>query len=183
MVRARRRGRKAGSLLVLSLAAGALVWTAFSVVAANPLPDTSTCTIPQTAVVWPYWAVYVGAGVVSFVAGHFLVRLRDFPRHEPDYEPLAARLSLVGEEERLADHRHRRRVWTIQLLLAVCLTLVTVLLGYETWAELASPPRSAVTDFVRCASNVAWPQTLVASCTILFLAGHWLWHPARRHHT
>jgi hypothetical protein len=174
-----RTARKAGSLLGLLVAGGLLVFVGMSVVIAHPFLDIHLCTIPQHAVAAPYWIAFVVAGALAFGLGRLLGYWRDSSSEPAEHDPPGD--SLLAADE-VADRQHRHRAFAVQLVLASTLTLVSGLLAYESWAELASPPRSPITDFVRCASQsqVAFPQTLVAVVALLFLAGHWLWHPARR---
>jgi hypothetical protein len=169
--------RKASSLGGLLAAGVVLVACGVWVVMANPLLEVGACGTSPKTVAWPVWVAFVSAGVAAFGLGNFLGHWRDFSR-ELDEDERAGHAAL-SDEDRLMDRRYRRRAVAVQAFLAGSLTLVTVLLAYETWAVWIGAPWWAITDFVRCASNAATPQTFVASTALLFLAGHWLWHPVR----
>jgi hypothetical protein len=170
--------RKAASVGGLLTAAALLFVCAVSIVIANPLLDVGACGTTPKTVEWPLWAAFISTGVVAFGLGSLLGHWRDFASELKEEE---SRDRAVADG--LLDERHRRRATTVRLYLAVTLTLLTGLLTYETWAVWNGSPWWAITDFVRCASNAATWQTLVASTALLFLAGHWLWHPVRRPQT
>ena len=167
--------KKVASLSTLTLAALALtvsgVWAVVGVLSL----DVSACRIPQSTVGWPYWLLFVGLGVAAFGLGAWAARWRDFSAERTEYDPPGDRA--LTADTLAVDRRHRRRAWVVQLFLVAGLGVTTVFLGYETWALYGSPPRSPITDFIRCASNAAPGPTLLASTAILFLVGHWLWHP------
>jgi hypothetical protein len=169
---------KAASVSSLTLAALALgasgVWAVLDI----PRLDVGTCAIPQRAVGWPYWLAFVVTGVSAFAVGGWAARWRDWSRELDPYDP-PGHAALTVAAARAADRRHRRRAWIVQLFLVLGFAVTTGFLAYETWAVYAGPPTSAITDFVRCASSVATVPTLLASAAILFLVGHWLWHPVR----
>jgi polyferredoxin len=168
--------RKAVSVGGLLTAAAVLCVCGVSIVIANPLLDVGACGTNSKTVPWPVWVAFVTAGVVAFGLGSLLGHWRDLVN---EIEEEAYPGSLTADAGLRADERRRRRAETVRLFLAVALTLLTGLLAYETWAVWNGSPWWAITDFVRCASNAAMWQTLVASTALLFLAGHWLWHPKR----
>ena len=168
--------RKAATVGGLLMAAVLLCICGVSIVVANPLLDVGACGTTPKTVGWPVWAAFISAGVAAFGAGSLLGHWRDFTSELLEEE--SPDRAIAGAAERL-DERHRRRARTVRLFLATTLTLLTGLLAYETWAVWSGSPWWAITDFVRCASNAATWQTLVASAALLFLAGHWLWHPVR----
>jgi len=169
---------KAGSVAVLTLAAlglgGSAVWALVEI----PRLDVSPCSVPQRAVGRPYWAAFVLAGVAAFTLGGWASRWRDFSQRPASYDP-PGDAALTSAESIARDRRHRRRAWIVQLFLVLGFAVTSAFLAYETWAVYSGPPTSPITDFVRCASIVAKVPTLLASTAILFLVGHWLWHPAR----
>lgn len=169
--------KKAVSVGGLLAAAALLCACGISIVIANPLLDVGACGASPRAVGWPTWAAFISAGVVAFGLGSLLGHWRNF--FEELKEEESAGPSIAAEAVRV-DHRRRRQAMTVRLFLAVNLTLVTGLLAYETWALWSGSPWWAITDFVRCASSAATWQTLAASSALLFLVGHWLWHPMRR---
>ncbi len=171
--------RKLVSLSGLLAAAVLLVVSAGGVVIANPLLDVSACSPSSHTVVWPFSGVFIAAGVVAFVLGNLLGHWRDYSNELTEHDPSGG---VTANQPGSADERHRRRALRVQVFLAASLTLVSLLLAYETWAVWNGAPWFAITDFVRCASGAATWQTLVASTALLFLAGHWLWHPLRRTH-
>ena len=173
MVRARKAVSVAGLLTVAAL----LCVSGVSVVIANPLLDVGACGTSPKTVGWPTWAAFISAGIVAFGLGRLIGLWRDFSNEVREHE--APGLAASDEELRV-DGRHYRRARTVHIFLASTLTLLAGLLAYETWAVWNGLPWWAVTDFVRCASSAATWQTLVASTALLFLAGHWLWHPVRR---
>ena len=174
------RAKKAGSVASLAVAALGLAVSGALALRAVPRLDVRPCTIPQPAVGWPYWLAFVAAGAASFALGGWASGWRDASRDPEPYDPPGDGALTLGEARTL-DRRHRRRAWIVQLFLVVGFALTTAFLAYETWAVYMGPPTSPITDFVRCASSVATVPTMVASSAVLFLAGHWLWHPARRH--
>jgi hypothetical protein len=163
--------QRAACVAGLLAAAALLLIVAGSLVMANPFANAQTCIIPQPAVTAPLPAIYLLAAGGAFGLGRLLGFWRTHWK-EPVEE-------LSRADAGAAVRRDRRRAVAVQVVLAVCLTLVTGLLAYETWAELDGSNRAAITDFVRCASGAAFPQTIMASTVLLFLAGHWLWHPVR----
>jgi hypothetical protein len=169
---------KAGSVSALAIAALGLGVSGVFAVLEIPRLDVSTCTIPQSAVGWPYWLAFVAAGGAAFTLGGWASRWRDAAREADQYDP-PGDVALTLAEALALDRRHRRRAWIVQLFLVLGFVVTTGFLGYETWAVYSGPPTSPITDFVRCASSVATMPTLVASTAILFLVGHWLWHPVR----
>jgi hypothetical protein len=171
---------RAKATSVSSLTLAALVLGACGAWALLEIPrlDVSTCRIPQQTVVWPYWLAFVSAGVIAFGAGGWASRWRDCSRDPAPYDP-PGDAALTAPEAIAVDRRHRRGAWIVQLFLVLGLAVITAFLAYETWALYAGPPMSPITDFVRCASSVATVPTLLASAAILFLVGHWLWHPVR----
>ena len=170
--------RKAVSVGGLLTAAALLSLCWVSIVIANPLLGVGACDTTPKAVGWPLWAAFVSAGVAAFCFGSLLGHWRDFVSELKEEEESLGRATADAAER--IDERHRRRARTVRLFLAVTLTLLTGLLAYETWALWVGPPWWPITDFVRCASNAFTWQTLFASTALLFLAGHWLWHPVRR---
>ena len=168
--------RKAISVGGLAMAAVLLCVCGVSIVIANPLLDVGACGTTPKAVGWPAWAAFVSAGIVAFGLGSLLGHWRDFTSELMQEESPRRGIPTADES---ATERHRRQARTVGLFLASTLTLLTGLLAYETWAVWNGSPWWAITDFVRCASNAATWQTLVASAALLFLAGHWLWHPVR----
>jgi hypothetical protein len=146
------------------LLGAAAVWLAVSGVwaGAGVLElDTGICRIPQPAIGPPWNVAFAVAALAAFGLGGWSSRWRaEGPAPAPPSE---------GHQ--------RRQAWAVQLFLVAGFALTTAFLGYEAWAIYASPPRSPITDFVRCASHVGTAPTLFAAVAILFLAGHWLWHP------
>jgi hypothetical protein len=122
--------------------------------------DTSVCTIPQPAIGAPYNVLFAVVALGAFGLGGWSSRWR--ARGEPPEPP--------------SERHQRSQAWAVQLFLVVGFALVTAFLVYETWAIYGSPPRSPITDFIRCASHVGTAPTMVATVAILFLVGHWLWH-------
>lgn len=169
-----------GSLTTLTLAALALAVSGVWAIVGVMRLDVSSCQIPQSAVGWPYWLLFVGAGVSAFCLGAWASAWRDFSVEAEQYDPRGDH-ALTADAVAI-DRRHRRRAWVVQLFLVAGLGVTSAFLGYETWALYGSPPRSPVTDFIRCASNAAPGPTLLASTAVLFLVGHWLWHPVLGRH-
>lgn len=167
--------KKLTSLAGLLAAAVLLLLSAIWVVIANPLLQVGACTTASKTVSGLTSGAFVAAGVVAFVLGNLLGHWRDFSDELNEHEP--PERSQLPAGERRANELHRRRARNVQALLAGTLTLVSLLLAYETWAVWSGAPWFAITDFIRCASAAATPQVWVASTALLFLAGHWLWHP------
>jgi hypothetical protein len=162
----------------LLTAAALLCVCGVSIVIANPLLEVGACGTSPKAVGWPVWVAFILGGIIAFGLGRLMGHWRDFS-HEWEEYTAPSRIEL---EQGVTARSHHRRAVTVRLFLAATLTLVTGLLAYETWAVWNGQPWWAITDFVRCASNAATWQTLIASTVLLFLAGHWLWHPVRRTH-
>jgi hypothetical protein len=128
--------------------------------AASPPPE---CGPPPHLPEPPF---VVSAALASYVAGRTVGRWR------------ARRLALVAAEPDGRECERRWRAVPVQVVLTSLLLLATILLAYETFAVATSA--WAVTDYARCANVVAhWP-TLIGTCSVCYLLGHWLWHLPRR---
>jgi hypothetical protein len=104
--------------------------------------------------------ILAGAALGGALIGRFLARLR-----------FEVRGKLNGVQPQT-----NPPAW-IHACLFAFLVVATLLLGYETWAEMnfSSPP--PITSYVRCA---AYYHTIVAPLTaggVGLLLGNWLWYP------
>jgi hypothetical protein len=148
---------------------GAAVWAA----AGTHLLATLPCQNNSDPLGRPTSTLFVLGSVGAFILGHVLGYHRDFRREEHLLPLAGARL----------EYRPRRDGTSLALHLAVSLFLLSVvaLLAYETWAFwLPDPsPRWPITSFVRCADRTHTVPTLIVAWVVMFLAGHWLWHPLR----
>jgi len=157
-----------GGTAVLLL--GAAVWAAVG----THLLATLPCQNNADPLGRPASTLFILGSVGAFILGHVLGRHRDFSREEH-------LLPLAGAPLEYRPGRDAASL-ALHVALSLLLLLMVALLAYETWAFwLPDPsPRWPITSFIRCADRTHTIPALAATWVVVFLAGHWLWHPLRR---
>jgi len=155
----------------LLLLYGVFVTTqAMLTVLANPPRD---CIGEPVRNLWSPPPFIVWASLAAFIAGGLLGDVRQ-RHHRHQHEP--ERLNIATAHSHGVD----RGPAAVLGVLVLALWLTVVLLGYETYAVASDSRQWPITQYVRCAYVLAEPATLIGSCLVLFLLGHWLWYAPRR---
>ena len=145
----------AGLVLVL-----VLVWTANAAL----LPRAAGCHNPPLLVTRVPQLVAVLICVVGFVSGRITAR------------PKISRRSDLKAGTGTRDEPTRAKgALLAQSALTAALFFITVLVAFE--AVTLRSDVWPITFYMRCASEAATWQTLVAAFAFCFLAGRWLWLP------
>jgi hypothetical protein len=164
---------------VLALAGAAVVFVGILVAAAaGNLSRPITCAPPDNRLVD---ATMVVTCVCAFFLGRFLVDRRDQSADKlvesRDNRATGAR-SLLASDPPAA----RRGALIAHVALALFFAGGVAALAYETvavWSDNAFGFQT-ITYYVRCAKGSNWPLMLLASATVSFFVGHWLWFPMTR---
>jgi hypothetical protein len=148
------------------------------VVAAGRLSGPLACAPPDNRLVD---VIMVVTCVGAFFLGRYLVDKRDQSADKlvdsRDNRATGAR-SLLAADPPAA----RRGALIAHVALALFFAGGVATLAYETVALWTDNPWGfqTITHYVRCAKGSNWPLTLLASSTVSFFVGHWLWFPMNR---
>jgi hypothetical protein len=80
-----------------------------------------------------------------------------------------------GDGDALGPARSRARI-AVQAILVLFLSLMAILLAYETYSLAHTDVAWPITWYVRCVSNVSTPASFVVATVVCGLLGHWLWY-------
>jgi len=158
--------RKWLSIITLSAAGGALLLVLFWIVTAATSPAAAGChNAPLRITRYPQLV-----GVLVCAAGFVLGRVTARPK-------IGARSDLKSWTEGAEDEAGEAKASLLtQSALTAALFFIACLIAFET-VTLANSVWP-ITYYLRCASEAATWQTLVAGFAFCFLAGRWLWLPA-----